>query len=201
MSSCLVRGPFSQRKRLKEWVLPPCEASPYSGSPIALTMAISTGMYSGRQPAITPFTAIFHGVARRFAAGRTAISSSGERSVYLRKLSTLSMVGGDRESPSDQPLSIKNVFISSSVPLKTMSLGLAPFSASNSSFSDGLVKASTIWGKVTFSIKQERKDMDKLEKGNALKAVGKTDEELRVANYIVLFGGRDLEGIASHHKN
>lgn len=30
--------------------------------------------------------------------------------------------------------------------------------------------------------------------GNALKAVRRTDTELRVANYMVLFGGRDLEG-------
>jgi hypothetical protein len=32
---------------------------------------------------------------------------------------------------------------------------------------------------------------------NALKAISKTDEELRVANYIVVFGGRDLEGVGS----
>jgi HK97 family phage major capsid protein len=32
---------------------------------------------------------------------------------------------------------------------------------------------------------------------NALKTVGKTDDELRVANYIVLFGGRDLTSFAS----
>lgn len=37
--------------------------------------------------------------------------------------------------------------------------------------------------------------------GNALKAVGKTDDELRVANYMVLFGGRDLEGIANNRRN
>jgi hypothetical protein len=30
---------------------------------------------------------------------------------------------------------------------------------------------------------------------NALKALSRTDAELRVANYIVLFGGRDLEGV------
>jgi ribosomal protein L12E/L44/L45/RPP1/RPP2 len=36
---------------------------------------------------------------------------------------------------------------------------------------------------------------------NALKTISKTDDELRVANYIVLFGGRDLEGIASPRKN
>ena len=32
---------------------------------------------------------------------------------------------------------------------------------------------------------------------NALKAISSTDDELRVGNYIVLFGGRDLEGVAS----
>jgi hypothetical protein len=31
--------------------------------------------------------------------------------------------------------------------------------------------------------------------GNALKAISRTDDELRVGNYIVLFNGRDLEGI------
>jgi len=36
---------------------------------------------------------------------------------------------------------------------------------------------------------------------NALKAISKTDDELRVGNYIVLFGGRDLEGIATPNKN
>lgn len=36
---------------------------------------------------------------------------------------------------------------------------------------------------------------------NCLKAISQTDDELRVANYIVLFGGRDLEGIASSHVN
>jgi len=36
---------------------------------------------------------------------------------------------------------------------------------------------------------------------NELKAVSRTDDELRVANYIVLFGGRDLEGIASPNVN
>jgi hypothetical protein len=31
--------------------------------------------------------------------------------------------------------------------------------------------------------------------GNALKAISRTEDELRVGNYIVLFNGRDLEGI------
>jgi HK97 family phage major capsid protein len=36
---------------------------------------------------------------------------------------------------------------------------------------------------------------------NALKAISRTDDELRVGNYIVLFGGRDLEGVANDNKN
>jgi len=36
---------------------------------------------------------------------------------------------------------------------------------------------------------------------NTVKAISVTDDELRVANYMVLFGGRDLEGIASPRRN
>jgi len=36
---------------------------------------------------------------------------------------------------------------------------------------------------------------------NCLKAIGETDDELRVGNYIALYGGRDLEGIASEYIN
>jgi len=36
---------------------------------------------------------------------------------------------------------------------------------------------------------------------NALKAVSSTADELRVGNYIVLFGGRDLEGLGSPRVN
>ena len=39
------------------------------------------------------------------------------------------------------------------------------------------------------------------EQSNALKAIRETDDELIVGNYIVLFGGRDLEGILSPKKN
>ena len=37
--------------------------------------------------------------------------------------------------------------------------------------------------------------------GNALKALSRTDDELRVGNYIVLFNGRDLEGVGSSNVN
>ena len=39
------------------------------------------------------------------------------------------------------------------------------------------------------------------EQNNALKAISRTDDELIVANYIVLFGGRDLEGVGSPRVN
>ena len=37
--------------------------------------------------------------------------------------------------------------------------------------------------------------------GNALKSISMTEDELRVGNHIILFNGRDLEGIASDRKN
>lgn len=38
-------------------------------------------------------------------------------------------------------------------------------------------------------------------KPNILKSISVTDDELRVGNYIMLWGGRDLEGLASNRKN
>ena len=36
---------------------------------------------------------------------------------------------------------------------------------------------------------------------NTVKALGMTADELRIGNYMVLWGGRDLEGLASHRRN
>jgi len=36
--------------------------------------------------------------------------------------------------------------------------------------------------------------------GNALKAIARTDDVLRVGNYIVVFNGRDLEGLGSERR-
>lgn len=47
----------------------------------------------------------------------------------------------------------------------------------------------------------QRTDEKTADDRNALKAISKTDEELRVGNYIVLFGGRDLEGTLSPRIN
>jgi len=44
-------------------------------------------------------------------------------------------------------------------------------------------------------------EMEKAVADNSLKAISRTDDELRAANYIVLFGGRDLEGVGSPRVN
>lgn len=47
----------------------------------------------------------------------------------------------------------------------------------------------------------EATGVSKAQYSNALKAISRTNTELRVGNYIVLFGGRDLEGIATKNRN
>lgn len=47
-------------------------------------------------------------------------------------------------------------------------------------------------------VKQERNWVDAK---NALKAISRTEDELRVGNYLVLFGGHDLEGVGSERVN
>jgi HK97 family phage major capsid protein len=47
----------------------------------------------------------------------------------------------------------------------------------------------------------EEKTVEKTAEGNWMKTVSKTDDALRIANYIILFGGRDLEGLGSYRVN
>src|SRR4051812_43441459 len=109
--SCRASGPLTQKKLVKEWVLPPWRLYRKAGSAMDCTAAIRMGMYSGRQPAITPLTAMFQGVALRFACGSTATSWSGGESVYFRNSSTLSFVGGVMDNPSLHPFSVKDRLI------------------------------------------------------------------------------------------
>ena len=78
----------------------PASCTLNSGSAIASTTAIRRGMYSGRQPAITPLTAILQTVAARFSGERVPITSAGDRSANSRKRSTRGIVGGITGSPS-----------------------------------------------------------------------------------------------------
>jgi hypothetical protein len=57
-------------------------------------------MTSGAHPAMTAFTAMFHGVAARFADGSTAIASPAARRVWARNCSTRGIVGGTIGKPS-----------------------------------------------------------------------------------------------------
>ena len=93
----------------------------HRSSPSACTAAISNGMCTGRHPAITALTAIFHGVARRFADGRTAISSSAKRLLWATYASTRSIVGATIGSRSVHSLAWKNCVTASGVPVKTIS--------------------------------------------------------------------------------
>ena len=62
-------------------------------------------MYSGRQPAITPFTATFQMVARRRSGRSTPSDVSPGRSQKRRNSATRSGVGGTMGSPSLQSFS------------------------------------------------------------------------------------------------
>jgi len=59
-------------------------------------------MYSGRQPAITPLTAMLQTVAARFSGRSCPITSPGARFVNSRKRSTRGIVGGITGRPSVQ---------------------------------------------------------------------------------------------------
>ena len=58
---------------------------------------------------------------------------------------------------------------------------------------------------VTFAPRDEwqkvKEDRQWVDTKNALKAISRTDDELRVGNRIIVFGGRDLEGVGSPRVN
>ena len=62
-------------------------------------------MYSGRQPAMTPFAATLRTVAARLSGGTLPSAWSGARSVNARNSSIFSGVGGTKGSPSDHRFS------------------------------------------------------------------------------------------------
>jgi hypothetical protein len=67
---------------------------------------------------------------------------------------------------------------------------------------DGTAESQNQAIAVCFSMwEQAQKAPVKMAEHNALKAIARTDDTLTVGNYIVLFGGRDLEGLGSDAKN
>ena len=88
----------------------PC--SPYAGSHTARTSAITTGMYSGRHPAMTAAMAVFSAVMRRRRTGSTPTTSPAPTVAASRNRRTSSSVGGTIGNPSVQPLRWNSSFAS-----------------------------------------------------------------------------------------
>ena len=85
----------------------------------ASTAAITTGRYSGRQPAITALMATFSNVHSTRLGGTIATRSSAARVVPVSMRSTRSGVGGTTGSPSVQPRSNIASASSSAAPRST----------------------------------------------------------------------------------
>ena len=98
-------GPFTTRSGATGCVVAWIESRLKAGSASASMAARSTGKYSGRQPAITAFTAIRSTVASPCRGGRTPTTSRGSRSAKPRNSRTAASVGGTIGSPSVQPRS------------------------------------------------------------------------------------------------
>src|SRR5207245_10186244 len=73
-------GPLTMKMGATASVVPEIPTRSNASSHIARTAATTTGMYSGRQPAITALIAIFSIVARPLAGATLAMSSSARRS-------------------------------------------------------------------------------------------------------------------------
>ncbi len=89
------------------WVVDCTLYSPKAGSHTASSAASTTGMASGRQPAITALTATFSTVASAQRGGTWPITSAAGRPAPAIMARTLSSVGGTMGSPSVQPRSWK----------------------------------------------------------------------------------------------
>ena len=113
-------GPLRMINVSPPGVLPLCSTA-YFGSAIASMVATRIGMYSGRQPAITPLTATLHTVAARRSGSSTPRTSSGLRSVKRRNSSIASLVGGTIGRPSEYSCLTKYLFTALKPPRTTMS--------------------------------------------------------------------------------
>ena len=102
-SSALRTGPFTMSRGATASVVPDTPTRAKAGSQIASTPAITTGMYSGRQPAMTALMAIFSTVARPSRGATRATSSSPCRRLASTAAATRVAVGGTTGSPSVTP--------------------------------------------------------------------------------------------------
>ena len=84
-----------------------------AGSSIASTAASTTGKYSGRQPAMTAFAAVFSTVASPRRGSTSPSTSDGARVVNAHMASTRASVGGMIGRPSVQPRASNSTLASS----------------------------------------------------------------------------------------
>ena len=96
------------------------------GSSIASAAAKTTGMYSGRHPAITAFAATFSTLISRRRSGSSPTISSADLPPQSMNCATLRSVGGTTGRPSVQPrryiCSIASIGSSHSIPIPPVSM-------------------------------------------------------------------------------
>jgi hypothetical protein len=98
-------GPLTMMAGVQALVVARTPCRPNTGVSAASTAVSTTGMYSGRQPAITALMAIFSTVQSVRLGGILPTTSRGERAVPSSIASTRSSVGGTTGKPSVQPRS------------------------------------------------------------------------------------------------
>src|SRR5262245_29242081 len=96
-------GPFTMKSGAALLVVADTPCRSKASSHIASTPAMTTGMYSGRHPAITALTAIFSTVARPKLGGTRATSASAARPDAATAAETRPRVGGTTGKPSVTP--------------------------------------------------------------------------------------------------
>ena len=102
-ASWLRTGPLTSTRGADPPVLAELPWRLYSVGTMASTAAMTTGMYSGRHPAMTALMATFSAVITRPRTGSTPMTSEGWRPTMSRNRRTFSSVGGTTGSPSVQP--------------------------------------------------------------------------------------------------
>src|SRR3989454_12558884 len=104
LSSIVTRaGPLTMKMGATASVVPEIPTRSNASSHIARTAATTTGMYSGRQPAITALIAIFSIVARPLAGAALAVGSSAGRADAPRLPAARPRGGGPAGRPAGAP--------------------------------------------------------------------------------------------------
>src|SRR5215510_4488814 len=124
MSRALRTGPLTMKRGEGKLVVADTPWRSKASSHMASTPAMITGMYSGRQPAITALTAIFSTVPRPKLGGTNAMSSLASRPEPATMAATRSRVGGTTGRPSVTPRS-KSTSKGSTAASLTIPSGLA----------------------------------------------------------------------------